>query len=52
MRNPDMQQKAKAEIEDEADQYSEEDMGIAQDEAVDEEESQELQYLKDVNDLE
>ena len=52
MRNPDMQQKAKAEIEDEVDQYSEEDMGIEQDEAVEEEESQELKYLKDVNDLE
>jgi len=29
LRNPDLQQKAKAEIEDEVDNYSEQDMGIA-----------------------
>jgi hypothetical protein len=29
LRNPDLQQKAKAEIEDEVDKYSEQDMGIA-----------------------
>lgn len=54
MRNPDLQQKAKAEIEDEVDKYSEEEMGIAQDEAIDEEESQELKFkeLKDVAALE
>jgi hypothetical protein len=48
LRNPDL--KNKAEIDDQEEKYSEEE--IIQDEALDEEESHEMKHLQDANELE